>query len=164
MANDPLADAPVTLPGFPVDDPAMTFPLRLSPFEKFILWDERERQPMTGFIEGCTSLPHSMFAACRPRLTVAVHRNPLLASRVIERQGDLWWDYDPLFQPEVLLSSTSPPLRRGWPIPIDLYRECGGRYWYGATEQGWRLMIQFHHACCDAVGLRRVDRYIVGLC
>lgn len=150
-----LADVPVTLPGFPVDDPAMTFPLRLSPFEKFILWDERERQPMTGFIELHFAAPLDV-RRLQAALTVAVHRNPLLASRVIERQGDLWWAYDPLFQPEIRVSSTSPPLRRGWPIPIDLYRECGGRYWYGATEQGWRLMIQFHHACCDAVGLRRV--------
>ena len=150
-----LAIATSKLPGFPGDDPTMTFPLRLSPFEKFILWDERQRQPMTSFIElhfASPLDPSRLLGA----LTVAVHRNPLLASRVVERDGDLWWDYDPLYQPELLASSTQPPLRQGWPIPIDLRRECGGRYWYGTCESGWRLMIQLHHACCDGVGMRRV--------
>ena len=50
MANQ-LAIAPSQLPGFPGDDPTMTFPLRLSPFEKFVLWDERPSKPMTSFIE-----------------------------------------------------------------------------------------------------------------
>ncbi len=150
-----LTIAPSKLPGFPGDDPTMTFPLRLSPFEKFVLWDERQRQPMTSFIELHFASPldaRKLLAA----LTVAVHRNPLLASRVVERDGDLWWDYDPLHQPELLTSSTNPPLRQGWPIPIDLRHECGGRYWYKACETGWRLMIQLHHACCDGVGMRRV--------
>ncbi len=75
---------------------------------------------------------------------------------MVEREGDLWWDYDPLYQPELLTSSTQPPLRQGWPIPIDLRHECGGRYWYGACDSGWRLLIQLHHACCDGVGMRRV--------
>ncbi len=133
----------------------MTFPLRLSPFEKFVLWDERQQQPMTGFIELHFASPIDV-ERLQAALMVAVHRHPLLASRVVQQQGDLWWDYDPQYQPEILAALTHPPLRQGWPIPIDLRRECGSRYWYGATEQGWRLMIQFHHACCDAVGLRRL--------
>lgn len=150
-----LAMAPSQLPGFPGDDPTMTFPLRLSPFEKFILWDERQRQPMTSFIELRFASPLDV-GKLLATLTNAVHRNPLLASRVVEHNADLWWDYDPLYRPELLASSTQPPLRQGWPIPIDLRRECGGRYWYGTCESGWRLMIQLHHACCDGVGMRRV--------
>ncbi len=160
MANQ-LAIAPSQLPGFPGDDPTMTFPLRLSPFEKFVLWDERPSQPMTSFIELHFASPLDS-RRLQAALTVAVHRNPLLACRVVERDGDWWWDYDPLYQAELLVASTNPPLRQGWPIPIDLRRECGGRYWYGACsdqsqgEAGWRLMIQLHHACCDGVGMRRV--------
>ncbi len=137
------------------NDPDMTFPLRLTPFEKFVLWDERPQQPMTGFVELHFASPLDA-RRLQAALTVAVHRNPLLASRIVQRQRDLWWDYDPHYQPKILAASTNPPLHQGWPIPIDLQRECGSRYWYGATEQGWRLMIQFHHACCDGIGLRRV--------
>ncbi len=155
-----LTVTPSKVPGFPGDDPSTIFPLRLTPFEKFILWDERPRQPMTSFIELYFSLPldHDKLVAA---LTTTVHRNPLLASLVVARQGDLWWEYDPLYKPELLSSETSPPVREGWPIPINLFKECGSRYWYGPAEKGstdgdWKLMIQLHHACSDGVGLRRV--------
>ncbi len=159
-----MASCPTTAPtrqlGFPGDDPSTFFPLRLTPFEKFVLWDERPRQPMTSFIELYFSLPLDLIKLTTA-LTTTVHRNPLLASRVVQRDGDLWWDYDPLNKPELLSLSASPPVRQGWPIPIDLRHECGIRYWYGPAEKestfgGWKLMIQLHHACSDGVGLRRV--------
>jgi len=132
-----------------------TFPLRLSPFEKFVLWDERPRQPLTGYVELRFSTPLDA-ARLETALHEAVHRNPLLACRLREHAGDLWWDYDPEYRPRLLCPRRESPLSQGWPREIDLRRECGGRYWFGAHEEGWRWMIQFHHACCDGVGMRQI--------
>lgn len=131
------------------------FPLRLSPFEKFIVWDERPPHPMNSFIElHFESLLDRDIL--RQALTRAVHRNPLLACRIVESDGEPCWHYDADYVPALRMESDDPPLRNGWPIPIDLWSECGSRYWYGATETGSRLLIQLHHACSDGVGLRSV--------
>ncbi len=134
---------------------AKVFPLRLSPFEKFILWDERPQQPMNSFIELHfeSLLDEPLLEAA---LATAVHRNPLLACRVVERGNELNWDYDASYRPKLRATDKDPPLRGGWPVPIDLRHECGSRYWYGPTPQGSRLLVQLHHACSDGMGLRRV--------
>lgn len=131
------------------------FPLPLSPFEKFVIWDERPEHPMTSFIELHFETKLDT-ARLENALATAVHRNPLLASRVAEREGELVWEYDPSYRPQLRIESEDPPLRDGRPIPIDLLQECGSRYWYGEREQGSRFLIQLHHACTDGVGLRRV--------
>lgn len=131
------------------------FPLPLSPFEKLIVWDERPPHPMNSFIELHfeSLLDRDILSRA---LTRAVHRNPLLACRIVESEGELQWHYDAEYVPTLRMEREDPPLRNGWPIPIDLGSECGSRYWYGATETGSRLLIQLHHACSDGVGLRSV--------
>ncbi|MEM8736211.1 MAG: hypothetical protein AAGG44_18415, partial [Planctomycetota bacterium] len=131
------------------------FPLALSPFEKFLLWDETDTCPMNSFIE--LHFDDALDLGClRESLHAAVHRNPMLACRVHSVGGEWQWEYDAAYTPELRLESEEPPLLDGRPRPIDLFRECGSRYWYRESEQGSRLLIQLHHACTDGVGLRRV--------
>ena len=131
------------------------FPMQLTPFEKFLIWDERPQHPMNSFIElhFDSQLDTSLL---EDALTAAVHRNPLLACRIVQREDELYWQYVPGYRPKLRLESQNPPLTGGWPIPINLWTECGSRYWYREQEGGSRLLIQLHHACTDGVGLRRV--------
>ncbi len=140
--------------------PAGIFPLPLSPFEKFILWDERPRQPMTFFIE-----LHFQSELDVQRLTASmtdtILRNPLLACRIARYQGSLCWVHDPGFRPRILTEADKPPIQDGRPRPIDLTQECGVRFWLtrhsrGAGVMGSRLLTQVHHACCDGIGTRNI--------
>jgi NRPS condensation-like uncharacterized protein len=142
--------------GFAKAENMRLFPLPLTPFEKFMVWDECPEQPMNGFIELHfanrlnVQLLEDVFEA-------AVHRNPLLACKLVETEGQWDWHYDASYRPKLQQEKDSPVLENGAPVPIDLKTECGSRYWYSGREDGGsRLMIQFHHACCDGVGLRRV--------
>jgi hypothetical protein len=149
-----VSDQPAAIRS-PTDGEFSLFPLALTPFEKFVLWDEKSSQPMTSFIELQFQTPFDR-ELLSDALVMAVHRNPLLASTIAEHQGTLCWIYDPNYRPPLRSLENEPPVREGRLIPIDLSRECGSRYWYGATKEGWTLLVQLHHACCDGVGLRRV--------
>ncbi|MFN3191802.1 MAG: hypothetical protein ACE361_14925 [Aureliella sp.] len=131
------------------------FPLPLSPFEKFLLWDETVTCPMNSFIELHFD-DHLDLDCLRKSLHAAVHRNPMLACRTRTIDGEMYWEYDADYVPELRLEADDAPLYAGRPRPIDLFNECGSRYWYRETESGSRLLIQLHHACTDGVGLRRV--------
>ncbi len=131
------------------------FPLRLSPFERFFLWDERPPHPATSFTELHFATPLNLELLAKS-IHVAIHRNPLLACRVAEHDGQLMWDYDPGFCPVILQEPAHVPLsERGWPTPIDLQSETSLRFWYRERNGQSRLLIQLHHACADGIGLRR---------
>lgn len=141
------------------------FPLPLAPFEKFLVLDDRPDCPITSFIELHFSRPMN-HDALSSALHQTVHQHPLLASCLVDIDGEMHWRYDPEFVPKLrdpaidpillpsdLLSNPQPS-----PRPIDLRSEPGCRYWYQTDPQtaGSRLTIQLHHAACDGVGLRRV--------
>ncbi len=131
------------------------FPLPLTPFEKYLIWDETALQPMTSFIELHFDSRLDL-GQWKEALAEAVHRNPLLASQLVEHRGELYWEYDPGYRPQLRNEEVDPPLRNGWPVPIDLKNECGCRYWYRNRQSRTRLLFQLHHACTDGMGLRRV--------
>lgn len=131
-------------------DAKRLFPLKLTPFEKFCVWVESPQQPMNSFIELHFTSPLNELLL-EQSLTVAVHRNPMLASRVVEREGDLLWQYDPNLRIKL---QPQPPLVGGRPVAINLFEETGVRFWHFQTSSGWRLLLQLHHACSDGVGIR----------
>ncbi len=135
--------------------PADLFPLPLSPFEKFILWDETLAHPMVSYVElhFDSALDHQRLELA---LAFAVHYHPLLASRVVELKGQLYWQYDPGFRPKIHFETEVTPLSNSRPRPIDLMSDCGLIVWHRPDERGARVLIQLHHACCDGIGLRRV--------
>lgn len=149
------------------------FPLPATPWEIYLKLDDRADCPMVSWIELHFSGPLQT-SALQDSLTEAVHRHPLLASRLIHK-GDQWhWEYDASFVPSLRDPVAEPMLlprpstddstsADPSPRPLDISREPGCRYWLDNDCQlsdtrvgGSRLIIQLHHACCDGVGLRRV--------
>ena len=166
--NLSLADAnPVDSNRLSIDDLPSNglFPLPLTPFELFVVHDEKRDCPITSFIELHFSGPMQR-EILQAALHHTVHQHPLLASRLIEQDGILSWDYDPDFSPELFDPQDVPILERTddgnekkqvGPRRLDLFSDPGCRYWYEERPEGKsRLTIQLHHAACDGVGLRRV--------
>ncbi|MEM6362793.1 MAG: hypothetical protein AAF745_00090, partial [Planctomycetota bacterium] len=139
------------------------FPLRLAPLEQFLVLDDQENCPRTSFIELHFASPLQSDRLA-DALCQTVHAHPLLASRLTEIAGKLYWDYDPEFVPTLLdpdhdpMVVSMPDCFEPGPAPIDLHRQPGCRYWYqdDFCDSKSRLIIQLHHATTDGVGLRRV--------
>ena len=137
------------------DVPADLFPLPLTPFEQFILLDDLPDQPMTAFVQLTFASPLEE-ARLEAALFHAVHRNPLLASR-IRADALVWhWEYDPTFRPRLESYEQQPPTQSGQVVPMNLRNQPGMRVWHHPHEEArWRLLFQFHHACADGIGMRR---------
>lgn len=135
--------------------PADLFPLPLTPFEQYVLLDDLPAQPMTAFVQLTFASPLDQ-VRLEQALMHAVHRNPLLASR-IRTDSKVWhWIYDPDFSPKLESYDDQPPAVAGRIVPMDLRSHPGMRVWFHPHDEGrWRLLFQFHHACADGIGMRR---------
>lgn len=131
-----------------------TFPLRLSAFEKYLLWDETPIQPMTMFIEMHFIDPIQV-DVMEMSISAAAKAHPLLTCTIEERDGDLHWIHHPDSKLIVHRDEHFPPLDHGKVRPFDLKKEFGVRFWYRTAEDHYRLMFQVHHAVTDGVGMRR---------
>ena len=150
-----MADTPLQLP--------------LTPFEKYMLWDERPRQPMNIFAElrFATALDESRV---RLALQQATRKHPLLACKLEFSRKEPCWRYESDFVPELLCgtSSTPTPVQPGQTASLNL-SEGGFRVWHytaspvsdivregtNTSTPASRLLFQFHHALVDGVGVRR---------
>ncbi len=135
--------------------PADLFPLPLTPLEQYLLLDDLPAQPMTAFVQltFASELDRDRLEAA---LHHAVHRNPLLASRIRTHTKVWHWEYDAAFQPKLECFAQQPPTKCGRIVPMDLRQHPGMRVWFHRhTEDRWRLLFQFHHACADGIGMRR---------
>lgn len=130
------------------------FPLSLTPFELFLLADDRQNYPMVFMVHLSFNGqidPQALEQAVRG----AVVRNPLLRSKLV-------WTGS---QPRWVLANEDPPsvewltgieIERGRQIHhIDLQKENGLRVLAQAGLQQSDIYLQFHHACCDGNGARR---------
>ncbi|MEO1615799.1 MAG: hypothetical protein AAFV88_08130 [Planctomycetota bacterium] len=145
----------------PADSLETLFPLRLAPMEHFLLLDDRPECPLTPFVElhFTSQLDRDAF---NQSLAVSIRRHPLLASRVVWKDGFPHWQFDASFQPSLVdvashtVLTTSDEQR--WCIrPFDLEHETGSRFWYETLDAGGkcRVIVQVHHAVCDGVGIRQ---------
>jgi hypothetical protein len=127
------------------------FPLNLTPFEDYMLWDDRPDYPMT-FVVELEFQGQIDRAALESALVDALARHPLLQAHVgIGKGNRLGW-----------ISGNKPPqLDWGqWGLPIelkdgeriDLHREVGLRIWVRANAHQAIITTQFHHAVCDGIG------------
>jgi hypothetical protein len=132
------------------------FPLPLAPFEKYMMLDDAERQPMA-FVIRLYFRGRFDEAAFRKAVHAALGRHPLLRSVVI---GDpyRYWKWQPVESPQVPIDVAphAAPLRfPGGRAKIDLMKEIGLRIWVRTDEQSTEIHFQFHHSTCDGIGAYR---------
>ena len=146
--SERLADS---LPRIPSD----LFPLPLTAFEKFLIWDETPENPLTSFIE-LHFLDPLQVQVMEDAISVAVRIHPLLVCKVKQFDHDLCWEHDANFRHVLRLQSEHSPQVQGRSAPIDLFKEPGVRFWYREDADGkCRVLMQLHHAGSDGVGIRR---------
>lgn len=128
------------------------FPMPLSPFEQYMVADDSNAYPMS-FVLIITLRGNLDRAVFEQAVTFALHRHPLLMSRIGKVRGKgLCWI--PESQPVVPINwqtgdkSIQPPSQER----IDLYQEIGIRIWVNWSEASSELVVQFHHACTDGLG------------
>ncbi|MFG0332533.1 MAG: hypothetical protein ACF8TS_04135 [Maioricimonas sp. JB049] len=126
-------------------------PLPMAPFEQYMLEDDRPEYPMT-FVLEMTLRGEGRRDIFDRALAVVLPRHPLLQSVVRRR-----WFRKPLW---VSAPDPQPHVDWGaWEKPIDcedeyldLTQEVGVRFWVRVGDHRTRVVVQFHHCCCDAHG------------
>lgn len=126
------------------------FPLELTPFEKYMLADDRDTYPMS------FSLQFEFRGAVQPRaweasLSCALARHPLLTALV--RHGREWHQPNRVPHVAVRWESWGGGLSAPEGERIDLTHEPGLRIWTQQDCGQARVTYQAHHASCDAFGL-----------
>ncbi len=130
----------------------MSPPLKLTPFEEYMLCDDRPDYPMTGFFRLRFSGKLN-FQAMNSAIQTATARHPLLRSKVCrDAKHGSYWATD--IEDSIPLESWSADTECGFPAAayIDLTRTVGTRIWLVDHESGSDLVVQVHHACSDAIG------------
>lgn len=128
------------------------FPLPLTPFEYYYWCDDRPEYPTTFPMELVFRGPlrrEPLEAAIR----VCLDRHPLLAANLDALNGKLphWAPSEDLSLPLDWAEGLT-PIDHAAGRYIDLTRDIGVRLWVRTTFARSRLVVQFHHACCDALG------------
>ena len=126
-----------------------SFELPCSAFEQYMLIDDRPSHPMSSYLEVEISGPlHT--DSLREALHKVLERHVLLHSRVRMIEG-VYCDWIPEAIPldiEVVTDGKSPDYGR-----MDLRKRCGLRVWLFPGTPTSRLVLDVHHATCDALGM-----------
>lgn len=131
-------------------DASRVLPLRLTPFERYMLADDRADYPMTFFIELVLSgsLDRGAFESA---LNCALAGHPLLQS-VVERRAGCWHWVPSDERPQAVWSEGDPLLPTLRQCRINLEQQPGVRVWVGRRDARARAVFQFHHAATDGIG------------
>ncbi|MGE5297088.1 MAG: hypothetical protein ACM3VT_19870 [Solirubrobacterales bacterium] len=133
--------------------PAPRATLPFTTLEEWLFWEDRPAYPWCCFarLRFTGQLDRAAFEAA---VCKVLRRHPLLSAKVRMRaRRHLEWILEK--DPRPIISWRSGPL--GGPFPpatsIDLSREIGIRFNIISDGRACDLIIQWHHACCDGVGI-----------
>jgi hypothetical protein len=131
------------------------FPLHLTPIEIFMLADDQPQHPMT-FVVQLQLSGRIERAAFESALAETLERHPLLQSLIQSGKRDLlcWMPTEDV-GPYLDWRSEGVPITCPHGEKIDLASEIGLRVWVREGEYRTRVVLQFHHACCDGTGAYR---------
>lgn len=134
----------------------MLFPLPLTPFESYYWYDNQPDYPTVFPIELTFSgeLNREIFCSA---VALVVARHPLLASRIQEDgAGRPAWIGGESSSIEVDWAAADVPITHPDGEWIDLRKAPGLRVWVRWQPAGSRVLLEFHHACCDGLAALRV--------
>ena len=127
-------------------------PIPLTPFEQYMVADDRIRHPMTFFVqlEFSGEIDVSAFEGA---VSEVLSRHPLLGAKV---QRSFWrvprWESMDAPRPTVDWGTLEEPIECAEGEYINLRKEVGFRIWGRIGPDRIVFTSQFHHACCDGVG------------
>ena len=130
------------------------FPLPLTPFELYMLLDDRPELPMTFCVEMVFrgKLDRDAFQAA---VDAAVWRHPLLRARVSWNGRRPEWNLPQFESLSVHWLTESDHKLADQIRPIQLGQESGLYVFASDGDSHSRVWLHFHHACCDGLGARQ---------
>lgn len=131
---------------------------RLTPFEEYMLADDRHDWPMTFWVRLKFSEPLDATRLSQA-MSVTSSRHPLLAARIVrDRRGRPHWAAaEPMGIVRILPLSGAAD-RMPFAEHLDLTDEPAWRIWADASSGNRQLWVEFHHSACDGMGaLRAID-------
>lgn len=139
----------------------MVFPLPVSPFEYYYWCDDRPGYPTTFPIE-LTFAGNLQRDQLSEAVRLALIRHPLLRATIDDSQHPPQWTESSRW-PTVSWSHTETPSGCWQARQMDLRSGSGLRIQVDAGREGSRVVFEFHHCCCDALGaLRFVEDVLIG--
>jgi hypothetical protein len=135
-----------------VDEASDPFPLELTPFERYMLEDDRPDYPMAIIARAkLSALPRR--EAFVEAVVEALGRHPLLRARVRRSWRRAFWVPATGQRASVDWREDDAPVTCPSGARIDLAREVGLRLWMRRAGDGRGVLtLQYHHACCDGIG------------
>ena len=131
------------------------FPLRLSPIELFMIADDQVGYPMSFFIQ-LQFNGQIERGAFEGALDEALNRHPLLRAWIETGRGGFpFWVSAKGQLPDGDWGSEEAIIACRNSEAIDLTKEIGLRVWVRQGAQRAKVLLQFHHACCDGTGAYR---------
>lgn len=131
------------------------FPLYLTPLETFMRVDDRPAYPMTFVIQMAFSgiVDRPAFEAA---LEEGLARHPLLAAIVQPaKRNQPCWVLTENSMPPIDWGDESAPIECPGGEGIDITRQPGMRVWVRQGNESTRIVLQFHHANSDGIGVYR---------
>jgi hypothetical protein len=128
----------------------VTFPLAFTPMEYYFWCDDRREYP-TCYpfeLEFSGSLDRHRFATA---WTAAIDRHPLLRALVDDSGSRPMWIEGNGEIPEFEWAEVGVPIL-GLTEQLDLTAKPGIRCWLRIGSESSRIVLRFHHACCDGLG------------
>jgi hypothetical protein len=126
-------------------------PLAATPFETYMLSDDRADYPMTFVIqlEFSGTLKPQQFENALSR---ALTRHPLLQARVERRFRSWYWVPALAWRPLCAIVTRDQPPPHADSPPLDLRQGPGVRFWLQYSADSAQVTAEFHHACSDGIG------------
>jgi hypothetical protein len=130
-----------------------TLTLPLTVFEELLFWEDRSAYPCSCFarFQFSGQMDREAFESA---VRTIVPRHPMLTSRVETRGRRLFWKPQDEARPEI--TWLTGPTRQSLPAAgyQDLRKEIGLRLFVVENGNSCDVTAQFHHACCDGVGIQ----------
>ncbi|MDR0328740.1 MAG: hypothetical protein LBI05_10640 [Planctomycetaceae bacterium] len=126
------------------------FPLAVSPFEEYLLRDERPGYPMTMpllfMFRGNADVQ-----ALESAFHEAVLHEPLFCATSQQRNGSFYWTAasEP---PHIIMETEAIADGVEQIVPLDITHQPGIHCRYIPTPEGFAIRLQIHHAICDGLG------------
>ena len=132
---------------------SLTFPLPLSPFEDYMLTDDRASHPMVivMLVDVRGSLNEQEF---RESVREVLHAHPLLRCRIESIHGcNVWIPCETTPDPVQweILTTGRPEERFPEVCPLNVRAGQGLRIHVYRGEHNARVILELHHCCCDGI-------------
>jgi len=128
-------------------------PLKLTPFEEYMFFDDCPEYPMTGVFRLRFSGKLN-FDAMDSAIQQTVERHPLVRATIRDdsKHGCFWNIND---SSTIKLERWTANSQNEYPVAsfMDLTKGVGTRIWLVENSEAHDLVAQIHHACTDALGM-----------